>query len=78
MAAVRITGAAGMVEGGRASLKVGNHKPIAVSVIWVAGKAAVCRLLGHPDPEAFEAMMGIATSIDRTVIAPRPCDNKSR
>jgi len=48
VAGVRVTGAAGMMEGEHASLDVGDQKAVAVSMIWVSGDSAGCRFLGTP------------------------------
>jgi hypothetical protein len=67
--AVRITGANGMIDGGRAWLKVADHPPLAVHVIWVSETTAGCRFIRRLDADVHRLLLEAATGVDRTAIA---------
>jgi hypothetical protein len=67
--AVRITGATGMIDGAQAWLKVGDHSPLAVHVVWVSETTAGCRFIRRLDADAHRLLSEAATGVDRTAVA---------
>lgn len=72
VSAVRIDGVSGLVDGGKAWLRVGQHERIPVCVIWVAGTTAGCRFVGRVGPEVLRTIAKAAKGTDRTVISAEP------